>query len=110
MQAYRGHAIGVAVLIVTFLTILGALLVLLGWIGLSIYAIIKAIGSAPDSANPNVVVLLFLGLLSAFTVLLAVAIALAGRAMTPKRTKRRDTEQLTLDIQEAPLGQRVDRS
>jgi membrane protein implicated in regulation of membrane protease activity len=87
------------VAIVTFLMILGSLVLILGWIGLSIYAMVKAIGSAPDAANPEVVVLLFVGLVSAFTVFLAVAVALAGRAMTPKRRKRRDAEQLTMDLE-----------
>jgi protein-S-isoprenylcysteine O-methyltransferase Ste14 len=97
MNEQRGAAIGVAVIVTAFLSILGALLVVLGWIGLSIYAAVKAIGSAPDSANPTVVVLLFVGLVTAFTVLLAAAIALVGRAMTPRKRKQRETEQLTLE-------------
>lgn len=98
MHEHRGAAIGVALLIVTFLSILGALVVVLGWIGLTIYATVKAIGSAPDAANPTAVVFVFVGLISTFTVLLAVAIALAGKAMTPRRRKRRDAEQLSLDL------------
>lgn len=98
MNDRRGAAIGVAILIVAFLSILGALLVVLGWIGMSIYAAVKAIGSAPDSANPTVVVLLFAGLITVFTVLLAVAIALVGRAMTPRKRKRREAEQLALEL------------
>jgi len=82
-----------------FLTILGALIVVLGWIGLSIYALVKAIGPAPDSANPTVVVLFFAGLVATFTVLLAAMLALIGRAMTPRRRERRDAEQLALDLE-----------
>jgi hypothetical protein len=96
---HRGPAIGVAAAIVVFLGILGALVVVTGWIGLSIYAMVKAIGSAPDAANPTVVVLLFVGLITTFTVLLAGGIALVGRAMTPKKRKRRDAEQLALDLE-----------
>jgi hypothetical protein len=90
--------VGVAVIVITFLAFLGAMIVVLGWVGLSIYAMVKAIGSAPDSGNPTVVVLLFLGLVSTFTVLLSVAIALVGRAMTPRKRKR-DVEQLALDLE-----------
>ena len=95
----RGVAVAVALMIVTFLTILGALVVVLGWIGLSIYALVKAIGSAPDAANPVVVVMLMGGLVATFTVLLAVAVALVGRAMTPRKEKRRRAEQLALDLE-----------
>ncbi len=98
MNDRRGAAIGVAILIVAFLSILGALLVVLGWVGMSVYAAVKAIGSAPDSANPTVVVLLFVGLITVFTVLLAAAIALVGRAMTPKKRKQREAEQLALEL------------
>ena len=98
MNEQRGAAIGVAMFITAFLAILGALVVVLGWIGLSIYAAVKAIGSAPDSGNPVVVVLLFVGLITTFTVLLAVAIALVGRAMTPKKRKQREAEQLAIDL------------
>lgn len=98
MNDRRGAAIGVAILIVAFLSILGALLVVLGWVGMSVYAAVKAIGSAPDPANPTVVVLLFVGLITVFTVLLAVAVALVGRAMTPRKRKRREAEQLALEL------------
>jgi len=95
----RGAAVAVAMMIVTFLAILGGLVVVLGWIGLSIYALVKAIGSAPDAANPTVVVMLLGGLVATFTVLLAVGIALVGRAMTPRKREKRPAEQLALDIE-----------
>lgn len=98
MNEHRGAAVAVAAMIVTFLTILATLLVVTGWIGMSIYAMVKAIGSAPDAANPQVVVLLFLGLVATFTVLLAAGIALVGRAMTPRKRKRGPAEQLALDL------------
>lgn len=94
----------VAVMTMVFMVLLGSFVVVLGWVGLSIYAMVKAIGSAPDGANPTVVVLLFMGLIAAFTVLLAVAIALAGRAMTPRRRKDRHAEQLTFELE--PLSSR----
>lgn len=94
----RGPAVAVAMMIVTFLALLGALVVVLGWIGLSIYALVKAIGSAPDGANPRVVVMLMGGLVATFTVLLTVGIALVGRAMTPRRRKEDPSEQLALDL------------
>lgn len=98
MREHQGAAIGVAVFVTGFLTVLAALLVVFGWIGLSIYAIVKAVGSAPDSANATVVVLILAGLVAAFTVLLAVTTALVGRSMTPKRRSKRDAEQLAVDL------------
>lgn len=87
-------------MVVAFFTVFGALVVVLGWIGMSIYALVKAVGSAPDAANPTVVVLLFVGLVGTFTVLLAVGVALVGRAMTPRtRKKDHDTQQLALEVE-----------
>jgi hypothetical protein len=99
VREHWGIAGAVAVMTATFLIVLGSMVVVLGWIGLSIYALVKAIGSAPDSANPTVVVLLFVGLVTVFTVLLAVTIALVGRAMTPRKRKDRRVEQLALELE-----------
>lgn len=98
MGEKRGAAVAVAVMAVAFLTLLGTLIVVFGWTGMSIYALVKAIGSAPDAGNPTVVVLFFVGLVGTFTVLLAIMPALVGRALTPRKRKKGETEQLELDL------------
>jgi hypothetical protein len=98
MGENRGAAVAIAVVTVTFFALLGTLVVAFGWIGMSIYALVKAIGSAPDAGNPTVVVLFFLGLVGSFTVLFAVSLGLVGRALTPRKRKKGETEQLALDL------------
>jgi hypothetical protein len=83
----------VAGAIVTFFVLLGALIVVLGWTGFSIYALVKWIGSAPDEANPVAVILLFVGLVTVLTTALLAGLALVGRSMTPRKRDRDRREQ-----------------
>ncbi|HEY7477739.1 MAG TPA: hypothetical protein VIB62_05830 [Actinomycetota bacterium] len=88
MREFRGAAIGVAAAIVAFFVMLGALIVVLGWIGFSIYAVVKWIGGAPKDANPVVIVLMLAGLVTLLTASLLALLALVGRSMTPRKRDR----------------------
>jgi hypothetical protein len=88
MREHRGIAVAVAVVSVAFLATMGPVILILGWTGFSVYALVKWIGSAPDAANPAVVILLFVGIVTVLTTLLGVTIGLAGRAMTPRKRRR----------------------
>jgi hypothetical protein len=90
MHENRGIAIGIAVAAVCFLAALPFLVPTTIWIVLSIYAIVKGIGSAPEHPDPAAVVLAIVGIVSFFTFAIAATVALLGRAMTPKRRRRRD--------------------
>ena len=90
MHEDRGIAIGIAVVCIVFLAAMPFLLPTMIWIVLSIYAIVKSAGSAPEDANGVAVVLSIVGIVTVFTVLIAGAVALLGRAMTPKRGRRGD--------------------
>lgn len=85
MHEQRFAAIAVALAATGFLVAMGAAVVILGWLGVSVYAIIKLVGSAPEEPNAVAVVLLFVGIVTVLTALLGGAIALVGRSMTPKR-------------------------
>lgn len=89
MHEHRGPAVAIALAIVFSMTVLAALLVVFGWIAFSVYAIVKAVGNAPDEANPVVVALVFVVLTATLAVLLAVGIGLIGRSMTPGRFRLR---------------------
>ncbi|MGZ8567015.1 MAG: hypothetical protein ACXWW5_01745 [Actinomycetota bacterium] len=93
MHENRGAALAVAGAIVTFFVLLGVLIVVLGWTGFSIYALVKWIGSAPDDANPVAVILLFVGLVTVLTTALLAGLALVGRSMTPRKRDRDRREQ-----------------
>ncbi len=76
-----------AAIVATFV-LLGAFVVVLGWTGFSIYAMVKWIGSAPDEANPVVIVLLFVGVVSLIVTAFLAGLALVGRSMTPRKRDR----------------------
>src|SRR5262245_34443554 len=88
MRENRGIAIGIAVVAALFLASLPFLIPTAIWLALSVYAIVKGAGSAPDDSNGTVVVLTIVGIVSLFTVAISAAIALIGRGMTPKRRGR----------------------
>jgi hypothetical protein len=69
--------------------VLAWLLVVLMWTALTIYALVKWIGSAPDTASATTVLLIVVGLVTGLALLLTLPIALVGRSMTPRRQKNR---------------------
>jgi len=94
MREHTGVAIAVAGVVTTVLTVFAVVLVVLTWTALTIYALVKWIGSAPDSASPTTVLLIVVGLVTALALLLTLPIALVGRSMTPRRRKRADVDGL----------------
>ena len=88
MREHTGVAIAVAAVVTTVLTMLAWLLVVVVWTALTIYALVKWIGSAPDAASPTTVLLIVVGIVTAFVLLLTVPIALVGRSMTPRRRRK----------------------
>ena len=96
MHENRGIAIGIAVVAALFLASLPFLIPTTIWFALTIYAIVKGAGSAPEQADGTAVVLTIVGIVSFFTVAISAAITLLGRAMTPKRRRRRDRDAFAL--------------
>ena len=60
------------------------------WVVLFVYAIVKAFGSAPEQADPFALILAIVVIVTFFTIAIAVTVSILGRAMSPKRRKRRD--------------------
>jgi hypothetical protein len=90
MHEHRGLSISIAMASLGFFASLAAMLVVLIWIALSVYALVKMIGSAPDSANPTAVLVTVVLLVGTLVTLLAAGIALLGRSMTPRKRKDRE--------------------
>ena len=59
------------------------------WVVLFVYAIVKAAGSAPEQADPAALLIAIVAIVTFFTLAISVTVSLLGRAMTPKRRKRR---------------------
>lgn len=89
--ASDGTGVGVAigVMNVALYALLPALIVVGVWTLISVYAIVKWIGSAPQQANAAVIVLGMATMVSLFVVLFAVGVGLVGRSLSPKKRKRR---------------------
>ena len=96
MRENRGISTAIAVVTLLFLAAMPFLMPTAIWIVLSVYAIVKGAGSAPDHPNAVAVVLSIVGIVTVSTLAIAAAIALLGRAMTPKRRRRGD-QVATLD-------------
>lgn len=86
-----GKGVGIAIggLNVVLYTILPVLLAVGIWTLISVYAIVKWIGSAPDEPNPVVIVLGIALLVTLLVVLFAVAVGLVGRSLNPKKRAKK---------------------
>lgn len=83
----RGVSLAIAGVSVTFHVVLAWLLVGGIYLFLTVYALVKAFGSAPDEPNTTVVVLGIVGLVTGLLLLFAVAVGLLGRAANPKKRR-----------------------
>jgi hypothetical protein len=88
MREHTGVALAIVAAVVGFFATLATVLVVLLWTAVSIYAIVKWIGSAPDEPSATTLLLVVVGIVTGLTLALAGAVALVGRPMTPRRRKR----------------------
>ena len=85
---YRFLGVGIGFATTALYTVLPVVVFVSIWIMVSIYAIVKWAGSAPDQPNPVVLVVGVASLVMLFVVLIAVGVGLLGRAMNPKKRAR----------------------
>ena len=84
-----GLGLGIGVANALLYTLLPVLIAVGIWLLVSVYATVKWIGSAPDGANPVVIVVGVVLLVTLLVLLIAVAVGLVGRSMNPKRRAKR---------------------
>jgi len=87
----RGAGLAIAGVTVTFYVAIAAFVVVGMWTILSVYAIVKWIGSAPKAPDPTVIVLSIVLLVTLLVTLFAVGIGILGRSMVPKKRKKAKT-------------------
>jgi ammonia channel protein AmtB len=92
MHELRGTAIAIAVLVVASFTMMGAVIVVLGWIGFSVYALLKMTGGGSDEASATGIMVGVVLMVTTLAALLAVMIKLVGRAMEPRKRGDRALE------------------
>jgi type VI protein secretion system component VasK len=90
MREHTGTALGIAAIAAFGYTIWATVIVVVMWLSLTIYAVVKWIGSPGDHASPLTVFLLMIANVTLFVVLLAVAIFLAGKPMRYKKQRDED--------------------
>ena len=84
----KGVGIAVGVTNVALYALLPVLIVVGVWTLISVYAIVKWIGSAPQEPNAAVIVLGVALMVSLYVVLFAVGVGLVGRSLSPKKRRR----------------------
>ena len=84
-DGFKGLGMAIGVTNAFLYTLLPVLLVFTIWFFVSIYAIVKWAGSAPDQPNPYVLVVGIASLVMLFVILFAAAVGLMGRGMNPKK-------------------------
>jgi hypothetical protein len=84
----KGVSLAIAGVSVTFPVLLPWLLVIGIYVFLTIYALVKATGSAPDEPNATVVVIGIVGLVTGLLLVFAAGVSLLGRAANPKKRRR----------------------
>ena len=88
MREHRGLAVAIAVVTVLFLASLPFLVPTTIWFAMTIYAIVKEAGSAPEQPDAAAILVTIVGIVTFFTLAIAAAISLLGRAVTPRRRRR----------------------
>lgn len=83
-----GLGLGIGIANALLYTLLPVLLAIGIWTLVSVYAIVKWIGSAPERPNPVVIVVGVVLLVTLLVVLIAVAVGFVGKSMNPKRRKK----------------------
>jgi Kef-type K+ transport system membrane component KefB len=98
MREHTGTSVAIALVVATLYAVWAYVLVIVLWLSLTIYAIVKWIGAPTDHASPLTVLLLMVGNVTVFVVLLALGIYVIGKPMRPGKRARRHAEQLALSF------------
>ena len=102
MRENTGVAVGIGIVSTFAFTIWAAVVAVMVWSGITVYAIVKWIGSPQDHASATSLLVMLVGLVTVFPLLLSVAIYLVSKPMRHARTRaKKDAEQLSLPIADA---------
>ena len=96
MRENTGTAVAIALVATMGYAVWAAVIVVIMWLSLTIYAVVKWIGTPTDHASPLTVLLLMVGNVTLFVLLLTLAIYAIGKPMRYGKRQRREAEQLAL--------------
>jgi len=101
MREHTGTSVAVALIATMGYAIWASVIVVVTWLSLTIYAIVKWIGHASDQASPRTVLLMMVANITLFLLLLTLAMFFVGKPMRTRKGRRRaETEQLPLAFPE----------
>lgn len=99
MREHSGTAIAIGAVATFAYTIWAAIVVVMLWSGITVYAIVKWIGSPQDHASATTLLVLLVGTVAVFPLLLAIVIYLVSKTMRyARRRAKKDAEHLSLPI------------
>ena len=105
MREHTGTSIAIAAVSTFAFTIWAAVIAVMLWSGITVYAIVKWIGSPQDHASATALLVMLVGTVAVFPLLLAIAIYLVSKPMRYARKRaRKEAEQLSLPIPDATAG------
>ena len=103
MRENTGVAVAISAVSTFAFTIWAAVIAVMLWSGITVYSIVKWIGSPQDHASATSLLVMMVGLVAVFPLLLAIAIYLVSKPMRYARKRaKEDAEQLSLPLPEAP--------
>lgn len=100
MREHTGTAVGIALVATFGYTIWAAVIAIIAWLSLTIYAIVKWIGEPSDHASPLTVLLLMVANVTLFVVLLSLSLYVVGKPMRYRKHRDEPAEQLALPVQD----------
>jgi hypothetical protein len=102
MREHAGTSIAIGAISTFAYVIWSAVIAVMVWSGITVYAIVKWIGSPQDHASATTLLVLLVGTVALFPLLLAIAIYLVSKPMRyARRRAGKGAEQLSLPIPDA---------
>jgi hypothetical protein len=104
MREHAGTSIAIGLVSTFAFTLWGAVIAVMLWSGVTVYAIVTWIGSPRDHASATTLLVMLLGTVTLFPLLLALGIYLISKPMRYGRKRaEKDAEQLSFPV---PGGER----
>src|SRR6476646_1458513 len=99
MREHTGTSIAIGAVSTFAYVIWSAVIAVMVWSGITVYAIVKWVGSPQDHASATTLLVLLVGTVAVFPLLLAIAIYLVSKPMRyARRRASKEAEQLSLPI------------
>jgi hypothetical protein len=89
MREHSGTSIAIGIVTALVYAVWGAVLAILVWIGVTVYAFVKWIGAPSDHPSATTLLVLVVGLVTIVPLGLALSVYVVGRSMRPPKRKDR---------------------